>query len=281
GTSQTCNTCQVTLPTTSLSRNAFFNAPAQTDECLSFGLQTSPYQFVTSVMAALRENPATTNPTYTNDGDPANWPAAPGVAIYRQWKLSGEIDNAGQVCDAGVSGAERGTFMTGPNIYHAPHLTQTEPPDLNGQPGAIYYIDTSGGLPIIPFTGSVTFTQPNTIAGSGIGANLVLGQAFSIEGATKPGNNIRFSVQTLSADSITVDPNVQVEGPTNVSIHSSLQPTCFPKANPFTPATFVGGKSYVLYHLYARNDAAATYQFFVGDGIQGNDAIQGRFVRVN
>jgi hypothetical protein len=144
----------------------------------SFGLQTSPYQFVTSVMAALQQNPATTNPTYTNNVDAANWPAAPAVAIYRQWKLSGEVDNAGQVCDAGISGAERGTFMTGPNIYHAPHLTQTEPPDLNGQPGAIYYIDTSGGATTTLFTGSATFTVPNTIAAPGIGANLVVCQAF-------------------------------------------------------------------------------------------------------
>ncbi|MGD9765695.1 MAG: G8 domain-containing protein, partial [Candidatus Binatia bacterium] len=281
GTSQNCNTCQVTLPTTSLSRNAFFNAPSQSDECLSFGLQTSPYQFVTSVMAALQQNPATTTTTYANNVDPANWPAAPGVAIYRQWKLNGEIDDAGQVCDAGVSGTERGTFMTGPNIFHAPHLTQSEPPDLNGQPGAIYYIDTSGGLPTTPFTGSVTFTEPNTISAPGIGANLVVGQAISVQGATKPGNNNPFSVLALSPNSITVSPNVQPEGPSNVSINSRLQPTCFASANPFTPATFLKDKSYVLYHLYARNDAAATYQLFVGDGTQGNDAIQGRYVRVN
>ncbi len=281
GTSQTCNTCQVTLSTTSLSRNAFFNAPAQGDECLSFGLQTSPYQFVTSVMAALEQSPATTNPTYVNKVDPVNWPDRPGVAIYRQWKLNGEVDEAGQVCDAGIAGAPRGTFMVGPNIFHSPTLTQSEPPELSGQPGAIYYIDTSGGTTTTSFTGSASFTEPNTIAGSGIGKGLFPGYSITVQGATQPVNNATFTVRTASPDSITVTPNVLKEGPTNVSVSHRLQSTCYPQAIGFQPATFLKNKSYVLYHLFARNDAAVGYQMFVGDGTQGVEAIQGRFVRVN
>src|SRR5262249_20357600 len=56
---------------------------------------------------------------------------------------------------------------------------------------------------------------------------------------------------------------------------------CFPQAIQFNNAIFLKNKSYVLYHLYARNDAAVSYQLFVGDGTQGVDAIQGRYVRVN
>ena len=62
----------MTLPTTSLSRNAFFDAPAQSDECLSFGLQTSPYQFVTTVMAQLENSPADEKITYADTTDPIN-----------------------------------------------------------------------------------------------------------------------------------------------------------------------------------------------------------------
>ena len=54
-------------------------------------------------------------PTYVNQQSTrSDWPSRPGVAIYRQWKLSGEVENAGQVCEPGVSGTERGTFMVGP-----------------------------------------------------------------------------------------------------------------------------------------------------------------------
>ena len=289
-TSDTC-TCQLTLPSTSLSRNAFFDAPAQSDECLSFGLQTSPYQFVTSVMAELEQSPATTNPTFTNKVDPANWPARPAVAIYRQWKLNGEVDNAGQVCDAGVSGTERGTFMVGPNIYHAPTLTQSEPPNLSSaQPGAIYYIDTSGGhVDTKEFTGSVTFTNNMmgrwALAAPGIGTNLVEGQSITVQGASKPANNSTFTVAFVSPNELLVGQPVVTEGPTpNVKVTwqvASQNSLCFPKAVSFKQAIFLKNKSYVLYHLFARNDAAVSYQLFVGDGVQGVNAVQGRYVRVN
>lgn len=212
-------TCQVTLPTTSLSRNAFFDAPGQSDECLSFGLQTSAYQFVTSVMAQLDGPPQAGQTIYTSVTDP-DWPERPGVAIYRQWKLAGENTLAGQVCDKGVTSTERSTFMVGPNVYHAPSLTQSLPPGFGGQQGQIYYIDTSGGPVVAP---------------------------------SSPG-----------------------------AASTPLQPTnCYPGTIPFPAARFSKNKSYVIYHLFARNDAQVSYQFYVGDGVRSIDAVNGHFVRLD
>jgi cell surface hyaluronidase len=205
-TGQPCR-CEVTQPTTSLSRNAFFDAPAQNDECLSFGLQTSPYQFVTSVMAELMGPAVPGTTTYATNADSINWQDRPGVAIYRQWKLAREQSRAGQVCDQGVSSTERSTFMVGPNVYHAPCLTQSFPPGLGGQQGQLYYIDTSSG---------------------------------------------------------------------------DLQNTmCYPGTIPFNAARFVKNNTYVIYHLFARNDAVISYQFYVGDGVHSVSEVKGNFVRLN
>src|SRR5262249_23755006 len=130
----------------------------------------------------------------------------PGVAIYRQWKLAQEQSRVGQVCDQGVSSTQRSTFMVGPDVFHAPSLTQSFPPGLGGQPGQLYYIDTS----------------------------------------------------------------------------SSRQNTgCYPGTIPSDHARFSKGKTYVIYHLFARNDAAISYQFYVGDGVRSVGDVMGNFVRLN
>ena len=196
--------CEVTLPTTSLSRNAFFDAPAQNDECLSFGLQTSPYQFVTSVMAELRDKAIAGSMTYVTNDDRQDWQDRPAVAIYRQWKLAGEQSRAGQVCDQGVSSTQRSTFMVGPDVFHAPSLTQSFPPGLGGQQGQLYYIDTSS---------------------------------------------------------------------------ARQETSCYPDTVGFNHATFSANKTYVIYHLFARNDAVISYQFDVGDGVRSD--LNGNFVRLN
>ena len=46
------------------------------------------------------------------------------------------------------------------------------------------------------------------------------------------------------------------------------------------PAPFVANESYVLYNLFAKNDARLSYQLFVGDGVNNLEALQGRYVRV-
>jgi cell surface hyaluronidase len=280
-TSSPCR-CEVTLPTTSLSRNAFFDAPGQGDECRSFGLQTSPYQFVTSVMAELREPTEPGKETYATIAD-ADWPDRPGVAIYRQWKLAHEDTMAGQVCDGGVSSVERSTFMVGPNVWHAPSLTQSFPPGLGPQPGQLYYIDTSGG-PLTSFTGSVTFTAPHTIAATGIGTRLTAGDSISVQAAMQGANNRKFTVATASPNSITVNENVVSEGPTaNVRVTSNplQQITCYPGTVGFSAARFSKNKTYLLYHLYARNDAKISYQFYVGEGVKSVADVNGNFVRVD
>jgi hypothetical protein len=198
--------CEVTLPTTSLSRNAFFDAPGQNDECLSFGLQSSPYQFVTSVMAELEDSVAPGMTTYATHTDGA-WPSRPGVAIYRQWRLANESSDAGQVCARGVASTERSTFMVGPDVYHAPSLTQSFPPGFGGQPGQLYYIDTSSGRQ------STLCYRPGTVE--------------------------------------------------------------------FDSARFTKNVTYVLYHLFARNDAKISYQLFVGDGVRSVADVKGYFVRVD
>src|SRR5678815_4579694 len=43
--------------TTSVSRNHFYDAPSQSPECLSYGLQTSPYTFISTVMGELKDPP--------------------------------------------------------------------------------------------------------------------------------------------------------------------------------------------------------------------------------
>src|SRR5262249_8648070 len=61
-----------------------------------------------------------------------------------------------------------------------------------------------------------------------------------------------------------------------------LQPTtCYPGTIGFNAARFSNNKTYVLYHLYARNDAAISYQLFVGDGVRDFRDAQGVFVRLD
>ncbi|MGH3581229.1 MAG: hypothetical protein ACRDUB_06565, partial [Mycobacterium sp.] len=139
------------VPTSSVSRNSFFDAPAQSDECLSFGVQTSPYQFVTSVIAPLKSAPSGATYvepwTYMNQFNQNKIEgSSPVIAIYRQWKTANDGSDCGQVCDTANPAnyaCKRASFMVGPNVGQAPHLTMTEPPGLTGQQGALYYIDTN------------------------------------------------------------------------------------------------------------------------------------------
>jgi hypothetical protein len=220
------------VPTDSVSRNPFFDAPAQSPECLSYGVQTSPYQFVSTMMAPLAASPASgdtavkpwTTFNCMNGYDDAACQclgpreaviSAPLVPIYRQWRFPGEPTDCGPVCSAthpGQYGCGRGTYMTGPNVGHATYLTMTEPPGgLPMQAGALYYIDTAAG---------------DTPAG-----------------APRP------DISCVTAR------------------------TCSMR-----PPTFTGGESYVVYNLFARNDARVSYQLYVG--ATDLAAIQGRYVRV-
>ncbi|MFN8643231.1 MAG: hypothetical protein U0802_16815 [Candidatus Binatia bacterium] len=111
--------------TASVSANHFFDAPSQAPECLSVGVQTSPGDFLTSVIAPL-----------TSDGtaiDPTVWGTYPTVAIYRQRLLDSETSCSGSVCDGSAWSCEQATFMMGAENGQAPYLTAND---------GVYYIDT-------------------------------------------------------------------------------------------------------------------------------------------
>jgi hypothetical protein len=109
----------------------FFDLPSQTPECQAFGVQTSPYAFVTTAMARLVGTPSSAG----NSIDPSVWPGTPLIALYRQWKLSSdEPDTCTQVCsdaDPTKYGCPRATFMGMANIFQSSYLTMTEPPGLS------------------------------------------------------------------------------------------------------------------------------------------------------
>jgi hypothetical protein len=121
--------------TSSVSANHFFDAPSQAPECRSYGVQTSPGEFLTTVIAPL-----------TSDGsaiDPTAWGQFPAVPIYRQRLLDGEMPCSGPVCGAGSAcdtvkdtaawSCDSAGFMMGAENGQAPYLTAD---------GGVYYIDT-------------------------------------------------------------------------------------------------------------------------------------------
>lgn len=224
------------LPTSSVSRNAFFDAPRQADECLSFGVQTSPYQYVSTMMAKLKASPTAGAPSaiYGLDDDPAppqnetshsewgsywlhdpgsqRWllnPGAPMVAIYRQFKLEGDADCT-TVCDPNkpqLYGCGRASFMMGPNVGQAVQLTMSPPRGIEGLgTRGFYYVDTNSGQ------------QPTDCVAAMVRAN--------------------------------------------------------------SPARFAGGKSYVLYNMFARTDTLVSYSFYVGEGATLSD-VAAKLVLVN
>ncbi len=125
--------------TSSVSKNVFFDAPSQDAECQSFGVQTAPYEFVSSVIAPLG---GTSPNQYV---DPTVWGIAnlPAVPIYRQLALPDDqclgdqsvcCAPGQQDCPVGTVGCTRASFMLGGQNGQAPYLTSN-----NG----VYYIDTN------------------------------------------------------------------------------------------------------------------------------------------
>ncbi|MBK6769796.1 MAG: G8 domain-containing protein [Ardenticatenales bacterium] len=109
----------------SISRNKFFDAPSQDDECLSFGVQTSPYDFVTTAMAKLQGDGP-----WTVDWQAWNTPTVnPAVPIYRQLKLASDVCDGDTTC-----GCWRASFLMGGQNGEAPYLTADR---------GVYYVDTT------------------------------------------------------------------------------------------------------------------------------------------
>lgn len=160
------------MPTTSVSRNRFFDAPAQDDECLSYGVQTSPYTFATTAIAKLDRVPQSTAARITT----TPWPETPMVPIYRQWALAHDEPACGDVCNGAQYGCSRASVMMGASIYQASQLTMSIPGGSH-QPGALYYLDTNaahqsmdciaartGGMRPAPFAPDDSFVIYNLFA---------------------------------------------------------------------------------------------------------------------
>jgi hypothetical protein len=125
--------------TSSVSQNSFFDAPSQDAECQSFGVQTSPYEFVSSVIAPVGGS----SPSFYVDSSVWGIANVPAVPIYRQLVLPNDSCAGDQsVCCAGSAtecpqgpfNCTRATFMLGGQNGEAPYLTAN-----NG----LYYIDTN------------------------------------------------------------------------------------------------------------------------------------------
>ncbi|MEW6268602.1 MAG: G8 domain-containing protein [Thermodesulfobacteriota bacterium] len=149
--------------TTSVSRNVFYDAPSQTPECLSHGVQTSPYTFISTVVGQLSGPPSAASNTILREG--ASWGLQPAIGIYRQWKLKADHDReqtkpCTQVCDGGQYGCARASFMGMASLAQASYLTMTEPPGLSdSQTGGLYYIDTNSGAQSLSCVVGNSFTQ--------------------------------------------------------------------------------------------------------------------------
>ncbi|MEO8605076.1 MAG: G8 domain-containing protein [bacterium] len=144
--------------TASVSANHFFDAPSQAPECLSYGVQTSPNELLTSVIAPL-----------TGDGtaiDPSVWGTYPAVPIYRQRLLSSETPCAGSICDGTMWSCDQATFMMGAENGQAPYLTAD-----NG----VYYIDTDSAAQTTACIANDNFSTAPFAAGT----SYVVYQLFS------------------------------------------------------------------------------------------------------
>ncbi|MGH7787488.1 MAG: hypothetical protein ACRERC_11515 [Candidatus Binatia bacterium] len=176
-----CNAMQLPSPqrrTSSVSANRFFDAPSQSPECLSYGVQTSPNEFLTTVIAPLTSDGTAIDPTVWNTAIPF-----PAVPIYRQRLLADEQACSGPICDEATWSCDQAAFMMGAQNGQAPYLTASD---------GVYYVDTGSAL------------------------------------------------QSTSCIANTGD-------------------------NPaYAPAPFAASSSYVLYQLFAKDDATTTYQLYTG-----------------
>ncbi len=149
--------------TSSVSANHFFDSPSRSPECLSSGVQTSPNEFLTTVIA-----PVTADGTAI---DPSVWGTFPAVPIYRQRLLTSEAPCTGAICDGDTWSCPQATFMMGAENGQAPYLMASD---------GVYYIDTDATSQSTSCIAQpTTFELPTFSAGS----QYVLYQLFARSGA--------------------------------------------------------------------------------------------------
>ncbi|MEM7222015.1 MAG: hypothetical protein AAF495_03490 [Pseudomonadota bacterium] len=232
----------ITARTSSVSQNRFFDAPAQDPECGSFGVQTSSYDFSTTVMSKLKSKAGMTfagngpwfqdycsgeagctssnawnrNETFNAVSDA--WDVTdggiPAIPIYRQYLLPDEaMESCTTVCTSdGKWACDRATFMMGTTTGSAPYLTVNH---------GLFYIDTSP-----PSDNGTLVPEQNGIKTS------------------RPIYN----------------------------------PTCVPKQSNVVLPGFKGDDAYVVWNIFPNKGTNMTYQIHLGSSF--DTTTDGTFVRV-
>ena len=137
--------------TSSVSRNTFYDAPTVIPECDSFGVNTSPFDLVTTVVTVA--SPSTMHPqwykvdTYWGRIDkslPFNAPNnAYGtyvqIPLYRQLLLSSDVPCDAPLCSSispqnNMFSCTHATMMAGSQVWSAPMLTMNN---------MVYFVDTN------------------------------------------------------------------------------------------------------------------------------------------
>lgn len=200
--------------TSSVSANHFFDAPSQTPECQSFGVQTAPTDFLTSVIAPL-----------TADGsaiDPGVWsltPPFPAVPIYRQLLLEDEMPCTGAICDGETWSCNQAAFMMGAQNGQAPYLTANH---------GVYYIDTDTSSQTTSCILGGTFEPASFTAGS----SYVLYQLFAKDDSK---TTYQLYVGDAAAGQwVWVQPHLSVAGgpSNNLAVEPIADPTLLAKLTP-------------------------------------------------
>ncbi|MCK9634937.1 MAG: hypothetical protein M0R41_01485 [Methylobacter tundripaludum] len=225
--------------TSGLSNNAFYDAPFKVAQCNSFGTETIPQDFVTTVITKLQA-PVTAGGSATNTD--TTWSQShPAVPVYRQLETGSSGDSCStnaQVCGVGVTPCcRRSTLFMGAGIGAAPGLTMNQ---------GTYYIDTNA----VALNGSVPAPFVN--------ANFTAGASYLIHHLYAAGNS-KTTYQVYvgpnyvpgSGQWVRIDPHVQNNG---------LQVTPAPVSSSYGSSSY-DGTSGILTVTLDNGTVASDYAF--------------------
>ncbi len=195
-----------------LSNNSFYDAPYAVAQCNSFGTQTIPQDFVTTVVTSLNAPATASTPAWTATAWAQGHPA---VAVYRQLQTGSAGDQCtatAQVCGNGVTPCcRRSTLFMGAGIGAAPGLTMN-----NGS----YYIDTN----TVADAGS-TAPAPFQIASFQPGSTYLVHHLYA-NSATKVSYQIYVGTgfNTSTGQWVQLDPHTQGGGANGLQVSLSSKP---------------------------------------------------------